>query len=49
LQKMHCGLDERRSVLKGVDGMNSNEAVGRIRFMLDVGGSDGFTSADKAT
>ena len=27
--------------------MNNNEAIGRIRFMLDVGGSDGFTSADK--
>jgi hypothetical protein len=27
--------------------MNANEAIGKIRFMLDVGGSDGFTSADK--
>lgn len=27
--------------------MNANEAISKIRFMLDVGGSDGFTSADK--
>lgn len=27
--------------------MNSNEAVSRIKFLLDVGGSDGFTSEDK--
>jgi hypothetical protein len=27
--------------------MNANEAISKIRFMLDVGGSDGFTSSDK--
>ena len=27
--------------------MNANEAISKIKFMLDVGGSDGFTSADK--
>lgn len=27
--------------------MNASIAISRIRFMLDVGGSDGFTSADK--
>lgn len=27
--------------------MTNNEAVSRIKFLLDVGGSDGFTSSDK--
>lgn len=27
--------------------MNANGAIGKIKFMLDVGGSNGFTSADK--
>lgn len=27
--------------------MTNNEAISRIKFLLDVGGSDGFTSADK--
>ena len=27
--------------------MNAEEAISKIRFMLDVGGSDGFTSSDK--
>ena len=27
--------------------MNDNEAISKIRLMLDVGGSDGFTSSDK--
>ena len=27
--------------------MNEKEASSKIKFMLDVGGSDGFTSADK--
>lgn len=27
--------------------MRVHEAISRIRFLLDVGGSDGFTSADK--
>lgn len=27
--------------------MDANKAISRIKFMLDVGGSDGFTSAEK--
>lgn len=27
--------------------MTNNEAISKIKFLLDVGGSDGFTSADK--
>lgn len=27
--------------------MNNNEAISQIKFLLDVGGSDGFTSRDK--
>jgi hypothetical protein len=26
--------------------MTNNEAISRIKFLLDVGGSDGFTSSD---
>lgn len=27
--------------------MTNNEAISRIKFLLDVGGSDGFTSSDR--
>lgn len=27
--------------------MTNNEAISKIKFLLDVGGSDGFTSSDK--
>ena len=27
--------------------MNANEAISRIKFLLDVGGSDGFTDLDR--